>query len=533
MQQTCLRNPQWMSVRSVVIVTAMLAGCGGGGAANTSTPPSVVTYPATGTYSWTLPVRGALTAPTMGLSFVHPGDTSIEYVIEPAAAAISDVKEVSSGTVTVGGQTLSNIKPDSLLYIVAGEVRRIPLLANGIAPATQVKKTANISACKFVVAANDYAAPDQSRYIVSTKGTDGACGTADDGQSEIVLGVSGGVSSASVLNTVLGVLHDDATLVPRGWVLGDGIFWRSPDSFMVMRVNTDPLITKVVAGNYKALVAEYNNQLTVWQVSSAPAATETKLNAAVTAGTGWKSMGYDASNFYVYRNSGAACPGATSWTVLKISIASPAATQLASGAGCIASADMGTAVLYASVLGASANTLLSMDKNAAGTPQTVKSVTASDFVGILTSASGIHQMWYVYGLSSPWIEMIDEAGTRIKLIASGFPMAVQDAATVNLNISENRKRFIYANGYSGSMAFGNSTIEVFDAASQTTTAMGTISGFGTSPVFASVSSSASDFIGGVAVPFNSGTGALDESLTKVFSLDVATADSLTATTVKH
>ena len=532
MQQTIMRDPPGTSVCSVVILVAMLAGCGGGGA-NNSPPPGAVTYPATGTYSWALPVRGALAAPTMGLSLVHPGDTSVEYVIEPASVAVSDVKVVSSGTVTVASQTISSIKPDSLLYIAAGEVRRIPLLANGIAPATQVKKTANISACKFIVDANDYAAPDQSRYIVSTKGMDGACGTADDGQSEIILGGVGGVSSAAVLNTVLGVLHDDATLAPRGWVWGDGVFWRSPDSYMVMRVNADPSITRVVAGNYQAIVAEYNNQLTVWKVNNAPVATETKLDATVTAGTGWKSIGYDASNFYVYRNSSTACPGATSWQVLKISIASPAATQLANGSGCIASADIGTTVLYASVSGASANTLLSMSKSVAGTPQTIKSVTTSDYVGILTSASGIHQMWYVYGTASSWLEMIDETGARIKLVASAFPMAVQGATTEDLNLSENRHRFIYANGYSGSLAYGNSTIEVFDAASQTTTALGTISGFGTTPAFASVIGSTNDFIGGVAVPFNSGTGALDEPLTKVYSLDVSAANSLIATTVKH
>lgn len=530
MQQTILRNPQRMSIRSVVILAAMLAGCGGGGA-STSTPP-VVTYPVAGAYAWVMPARGALAAPTLGLSLVHPGDTSIEYVIEPASVSISDVKAVNSGTVSVASQTISSIQPDSLLYIAAGEVRRIPLQANGVAPATQIKKTTNISACKFIVDANDYAAPDQSRFIVSTKGTDGVCGTGDDGQREIVLAGAGGISSAAVTDTVLGMLRDDATLAPRGWVLGDGVLWRSPDSYMVMRVNLDPSITRVVAGNYKAIVAEYSNQLTVWQVNNAPVATETTLDAAVTAGTGWKSIGYDAGNFYVYRNSSTACTVATSWQVLKISIASPAATQLAGGAGCIASADMGTSVLYVSVSDASTKTLLSMNKST-GVQQTLKSVTTDDFVGIQTSASGIHQMWYVYGTASSWLKMIDEAGNEIKLVASGFPMAVQGATSENLNLSENRHRFIYANGYTGSLAYGNATIEVFDAAAQTTTALGTISGFGTTPAFASVIGTPNDFIGGVAVPFNSGTGALDESKTKVCSLNPAAANSMAVTTVRH
>lgn len=540
MQLAHLRTAPMMGVVSAVFLAMILAGCGGGGGGgNSSTPNTVITYSATGNYSWTLPAKGSLSAPTMGLSFVHPSDPSVEYVIEPPSAAISDVKVVNSGAVTVGNQTVSNIKPDSLLYIMSGEVRRIPLLANGAAPATQFKRTSNVSACKFIVDANDYATPDQSRYIVSTEGTDGLCGTADDGQDEIILGASGGISVASVPMTVLGVLHDNVTLAPKAWVVGGGISWWSPSSYLVMRINADPLITKVVAGNYKTIVAEYNNQLTVWQVTNAPLAVETKLNATLTAGTGWGSIGYDATNYYVYRNSNplAACTTTTTWSVLKISISSPAATQLASGTGCIASASMGSGVLYASVLGATANTLLRLDK-ITGASQIVSTVNTSSLISLLTSASGVHQMWLALNLNtSPsfTIKMIDETGTVLHLASSGFPMAIQDATTVNMNVSENRNRFLFASGYNNTTRqFGDSSLNVYDAASQTAQTLGVIPGsvtFGAAPVFANVTNSSTGFTAGFAIPINAGV--LNDASTKIFTVDATTANSLTLTTVKR
>jgi hypothetical protein len=518
--------------RVLIFLPFLLSGCGGG--ANPPAAP-VVTYPSSGNYAWLMPVGGASSAPSMGLSLIHPGNKTTQYVIEPTYAAVADVKVVNSGMVDVVTQTVSNIKPDSLLYIVAGEVRRLPLAANGAAPASRIKKTGNINACKFVIDANDYSNPDQSRFIVSTKGPDATCGTADDGQMIVALATNGGVSASPPLAKVLGVLGDFSTLVPSGWVLGDGILW-SGGPLLVMRVNADPSITRVVDGSYKAVVAEYNNQLTVWKVTGNQLAAETKLNAVTTAGSNWQSIGHDATNFYVFQNSSnplTACTTASTWKMLKISIATPAATQLATGAGCIASASMGVNVLYASVFGATANTLLSVDK-AVGTVQTVQSGTPSDFISVLTSASGIHQMWLALNLTtSPsfTLKMIDETGVPVKQVAFGYPMGIQDAITVNLNSSENRTRFIYANGYTTSKAFGNSTIEIFDAASQATTALGVIPGFGTAPVFANVTSSSGDFIGGVSVPISAGL--LYEPYANVFSLDMAVPNSITATTTKQ
>jgi hypothetical protein len=482
-----------------------------------------------------MPVGGSTSAPKMGLSLIHSGDKSVQYEIEPTTSAIVDVKVVKSGAVNASSQTVSNIQADSLLYIVAGEVRRLPLGANGIAPALRVKQTANINACKFVVDANDYANPDQSQFIVSTKGADVTCGTADDGQMTIALAAAGGISSNAPLVKVLGALHDFSTLAPTGWVTGNGILW--PRVYMVMRMTGDLPVTRVVIGNYQAVVAEYNNQLTVWKVNGVNTAAETRLNAATTAGTAWQSIGYDASNFYVYQNSSnplTACTAASNWKMLKISIATPVATQLATGSGCIASASMGTGLLYASVLGATANAAVSVNKNT-GTVQTVQSMAVTDLATVLTSASGTHQMLLMLNQSSTsyGIKMIDETGTVVRLLATSFPMGLQDAATVNLNNSENRTRFFSANPYSSSVGYRDAAIELYDAPTQTLSTLGMVTGFAMSPVYASVIGSSSDFIGGVAVPFSIGTGTLNESSAKVFSLDVATANSLTATTVKH
>lgn len=512
----------------------LLAGCGGGGADSNAL---VVTYPSSGSYAWLTPIGGTSAALKMGISLIHPSDKTVQYAIEPTSSAIADVKVVKSGTVDVATKTVSNIKPDSLLYIVNGEVRRLLLTANGIAPASRVRKTGNINACKFTIDANDYTNPDQSKFIVSLKGADASCGTADDGQMEITLAANGGVAAGVPLQKVLGVLGDFGTLAPSGWVLGSGILW-SGGPLAIMRVNSDPNITRVVDANYKAIVAEYNNQLTMWKITGNQLATETKLNLATTLGVNWQSIGYDANSFYVYQNSSnplSVCTTASAWKILKIDIVAPTATLLASGSGCIGSASMGVSVLYASVLGATTttNALVRVDK-ATGAKLAVQSGTLSDLFTVLTSSAGIHQMLLATNLNvAPVfaVKMVDEAGAVWYSLNSGFPMGLQDAATVNLNNSENRTRFFAATSYLSGVAYKDTNIELYDASTHAVTTLGSFAGFWSGALNANVVGSTENFVAGTATPISA--GAMLESSAKTFSLDLTTANSMTATTVKR
>lgn len=515
---------------------ASLAGCGGGGSGsggNTNTQP-----PSSGSYAFILKPIGSTSSPTYGISLVHPSATGVEFRIEPETSAISDLKVVSSATVTAATATVSNIQPYALLYIIGGNVRRLPLVANGTVPSTLVKKSSSTNACKFIVDGNDYATPDNSRYIVSTAGADGQCGTADDGQSEVTLDSTGGVTvtqkAASGGIQVIGMLRDPGTLAPGVWVEGNNFMYWSTPTMLSLRINNDPLLTRVVEQSSSTAVAEYNNQLTVLNYGGPSVFTgiETVLDSTITAGSGWKSIGYDSSNFYVYRNSGSTT--SSNWTVLKISRTAPAATKLAGGVGLIQTASMGSNILYATVSGATGNSLLTINKTTPGVPQVFENTATSILSTVLTSNSGVHQLWQISGINSTTptytISIIDESGATLYTAAGGFPLAMPDAGAVNLNKSENRSRFVFASGY-GVRAFGDAPLILYDATTKAATTLGLLPGatdFGSTPIYASLTASSADFIAGFATNITSNS--LQNAGAKVFSVNLATLSNLKYTT---
>lgn len=504
---------------------ACLPGCGGGGGSNPA-----VSLPSSGNYSYVLKAQGATGSPSYGISLVHPSMSGVEFKVEPVTS-ITDVKVISSGTVDAATGTVSNILPHSLIYIAGGNVRLLPLVANGISPLTQVKKSGSTTACKFVAEGNDYANPEKSRFVVSTAGTDGVCGTADDGYGEVTLDLLTGVhfTSGAGYGTI-GLLRDTGTLAPRAWVTENSILdWTS--SSWLLRLNSDPFLTRVVAQIPNSVLAEYNNQLTVVSYNGTP--TETKLNATTTAGSGWQLIGFDSSNFYVYRNSGTTT--ASTWSVLKITRTNPVATQISSGTGLIQTASMGANLLYMTVFGATSNSLLTINKTTAAL-QTFENTATSAMSTVLTSNSGVHQLWRVSGMNgtpSYTINMIDEVGISHYSATGGFPLSMPVATTANLNLSENRSQFVFSTGY-GSRAFGDASLVAYDAATKSAKILGQLPGtadFGANSVYASLSGSSSNFLTGFAASIMSGS--LQSAGAKVFSVDLSIAGSLKyATTVQ-
>jgi len=486
----------------------------------------------------------------LGVSLIHPGNPGVEYVIEPSSAAVGDLRVVTSGTVDASSQTVSNIKPYSLLYIFGGDVRRVPLVANGAAPATQVKQALSTAACFFVADANDYATPDNSRYVVSTAGADGVCGTGDDGQAEVKLDSSGGVSFTPMTNNagignVLGMVQDATSLAPAGWVRGSGVEYWSPALTMhSMRSNGDPWITRVVGSTFDSVLAEYNNHLTIWSVGSGQSVGETKLDATLTAGTSWQMIGYDKGNYYVYANDDSV-KNAPTWKILKISRTSPTAALLANGKGDIDLAAMGSAVLYATVTEVAAyqNRLHTINK-ATGAVQTKASLITT-FNAVVTSSGGVHEMLQgtlnsiktpisISSFSFGSITMIDEQGKTVYSASSGAPLSQPSSATRDFNVSVNSSRFVFATGYTSSRMYGDATLLAFDAATRSATTLGTLPGasaFGTDPVLAIVTGAATNFMAGIAGRMVSQS--LQEAGEQVFSFDSGVANSLQYTTSKQ
>lgn len=533
-----------------------VAACDAANNCSVQSAAASVTYPSSGTYALALkaqgtissPILGEVASPMLGVSLIHPSKTGVEFVIEPSSSAVGDLRVVASGTVDASAQTVSNIQPYALLYILGGDVRRVPLVANGAAPATQIKKALSTVACYFVADANDYATPNNSRYVVSTKGADGACGTSDDGQAEVTLDSSGGVSFTPMTNNadignVLGMVQDPATLVPAGWVRESGIeYWNPASTMHSMRTGADPWINRVVGSTFNSALAEYNNQLTIWSVGSGQSVSETKLDATLTAGTGWRMIGYDNDNFYVYRNDKSS-KNVLTWTVFKISRALPAATPLANGKGALELATMGSSVLYATVTDKAAlqnqNRLQTISK-ATGVMQTLKSTAITTAYTVFTSASGVHEMLQgIYNfakntLSAGSLAMIDEQGNTLYSASGGAPLAQPGAVTRDFNKSVNSTSFVFASGYTSSRMYGDATLLAYNTATRSTTTLGTLPGtsaFGSSPVMAIVTGASTNFMTGIAGSVVSSS--LQDAGEQVFSFDTSVPNSLHFATSKQ
>lgn len=513
-----------------------LAGCGGGGGGGSGDPaPS---YPASGAFGWILKAAGPTDALKYGLSLVHPSQPATEYVIEIASAVVSDARLVSSGTVDAANLRATSIQPHALVYIVGGDVRSVPMQADGSAPLSRVQRSGSTSACKFILDANDYATPQNSRFIVSTAGADGQCdasaGGGDDGRAEVQLSATGGPSYTPLAaDKPLGLVRDPATLAPRGWIYPRSVvLWTtSPATTFATRADTDPAHTSVLASTHQSALVEDGTKLSVLSFSGGTAVIESQLDPALASGSGWQSIGFDANNFYVYDNSDDSF--SSTWKVLKISRSNPTASVLATGTGLVSLASMGRDVLYLTVATATDNRLVRINK-AGGTPvETVSPITT--FTQVQTSARGVHQRWRVtdVGSASPTytIDIIDESDTTLHTIAGGFPMALPQAGSENFNASESRTRFVFAGDY-GARTYGDASLLSYDTASSAPPRLlGRLPGtalYGNDFVFASVIAGPTPL--GLGFAARSSNGSILEAGARVFSYDLDSANSLTYTT---
>lgn len=519
------------------IVAVAMAACGGGGGGATDGGAAPVAWPTDGRYAWVLKADGPTSALKYGLSLVHPRASSVEVVIEPASAAVTDAVVVSSGTVDATRQLADQLQPYALLYIVGGDVRRVPLQADGQSPATRVQRAATTSACRIVLSANDYAQPERSRYVVSTAGTDGRCDTGDDGRAEVRLDASLGLVITPLTSELpMAALRDPTTLAPRGWIgPRSATFWSpAPASTVSLRGVGAPAIDSVVSSSYRTAVVQSVGGLSLLDFPGGNVVNETPLAAAT--GDGWQGIGYDAGDHYVYRNTGSS--PAIAWEVVKISRQTPVATRLASGPGEAVLASLGKDLIYLTVLGTGSNQLLAVDKATPAAAQVLEADGIDVLPSVTTSRTGVHQLWRVSGLAGASIgyaiEFIDEGFHKLYTVASGaFPITQIDASAVDFNASENRSRFLFATGY-GNRAFGDAAMRSYDVATRTLVTLGSLPGttaYGSDVVYANVVSGPSPQAGGFVA--RSTAGVLQAADAKVFSFDAATANSLQFTSTRQ
>lgn len=509
----------------------LLAACGGGGGgdAGSPAPPTAPATPTSGTYAWLLKAVGATDNLQFALSLIHPQDSTTEVPIEAASAAVTDAKLVSSASVDATALQTGTLEPYALVYIVGGDVRRVPLRANGSAPAGRVQRAMTSSACRFVLEAVDHATPEQSRFIVSSAGADGRCDTPDDGRAEVQLSATAGLIYAPLSGaTPLATLRNPATLAPRGWLLPSAVqLWAAPQSPLTYRAANDP-VQRVVQATHRSALVESASGLSVLDFAADAGVTETRLPVIST--TGWQAIGFDAQNYYAFRNGGSAV--SPSWAVQRVSRSTPLATQLGSGTGQITLSGMGTDVLYATVLSDTTVQTLRLPKAVSNAAIVLATgPLASSFSTVLAGASGAHLLWRIGKLDTAnptyTVEMVNETGAVLYAAgAGGFSMGLADAARLDFSRSENRSRFLFVEGY-GARFFGDATLVAYDSVTRGATRVGQLPGnaeFGADYVFANTVAGPSALAAGFAA--RSINGVVQASGTRVFTFDPAAANSI-------
>ncbi|MBL0726221.1 hypothetical protein [Piscinibacter sp. HJYY11] len=521
-----MKHPRLRTLALSVLALSALAGCGGGDGDSTTAPapsPGVSGYPSSGTYGYTVKASGPTNALRHGLSLLHPAMPENEYVIETATSAITDTRLIVRGDVNAAQSTVANLQSHSLFYIFGGDVRSVRLQADGTQPRLQIRRSDTSTACRFLLSANDHAQPENSRFVVSTAGADGNCGTTDDRWAEVREGSGSTLILQPLAERPLDVSRDPITLAPRGWIYPREIqLWSG--STLALRASGSLALTQVLAATpHSALVGD-GTRLSVFSFTG-NTATETPLDAALTIGTNWRLIGFDADHFYVYDDD-PTYVFTSPWRVLRISKVNPTAVSIGSGTGVISVASLGINVVYLTVFTANNNVLVRFPKTGGLRVESPYPIDIKPTVQ--TSAAGRHLKWEVSGVGSPnvnyRVDIIDEAGTPLQQWPTGaFPISMADANAENLGVSENRTRFLIANGF-GARAFSNASLIGYDAATGTARTLGTLPAYGNDVVFATASGGPANFGAGFAT--RSSSGSYVEQDARVFSFDIGAADSL-------
>ena len=529
----------------LTMLAAGLSGCGGGGGGDSSGNGDAA--PSSGPYAWVLKAQGPTGSLTYGLSLVSPSKPDTEYLVEYGSSVLTDTRVVSTGSVDAANSKTGALQPYALVYIVDGDVRRVPLQANGQLPSTLVQRAHSTTACHFVTDsydhplgdAIDYATPENSRLVVTTAGPDGQCGTADDGTAEVRLSASTGlVYTESSGGTFLGTFRDAKTLAPRGWIFSRAAsYWGTAgNTSTTLRATGTSAYQSVVQAAPTMTLMDDGTQLSVVDFSVGTTPTETLLDAATTGGGGWVGIGFDANAFYAYRNTGSG--SSAQWSVVKVTRSSPHATILAGSTGQVSVASMGTTLMYVTVLDTDVNALVAVSKSIGVQALTLEGTPNTTLTTVQTSASGVHELWRIVNIGTAAlnyeIEFIDETGLRFySTNAGGYPIAAPDAQVQRFDTSESRNRFVFASGY-GSRAFGDAQLMGFDATTKQPVTYGVLPGnaiFGTDTVYAGVVGGPTGAMGGFAA--RSVAGSIQPTGTQVFSFDFANADSLKFTSKTH
>lgn len=552
-------NMRYISGIAAVLGSTVLVGCGGGGGGGTTaptavpatpTPPAAATWATSGSYSPVLKADGSLSAtpPSFALSFVHPSNPTVEYVIDAAGQ-----QAVGLGRTLVRGTYNSTTRQVQDLVGVAyvdspggANVRTTSLVANGQRP-VQAQSPAG-ALCNDDVVASNFSTPFASQILVATPGADGACGTADDAQTLVSFSASGVPSAAPVTGgRLLGFFASGTTGNPTNWLLASplgqlalqpiGAGATSILSAAPAGATTSVFRTVINLGDVIAFTQ--NGALRSVSTTAGPAAVSATLST-LTGPDGWQAAGSDASNAYVYINSSTAASGVGTWRLFSLSRSTQTLTALASGPGSIARASANTQRVFATVLTGSGATGSLLQIAAPSGTQTILVAPAIGTVsGVSAEPSGANLLVTVStvaGVSSAVSSVVNNAAMTLYSAGNGVAVGGDTPQYDPSSRSFLSTSFIFYSSL-GSLFFSGSDIIRFNQASGQTTSLGSIptgaglGGVASDPVFAGLPTTfeATGF-GGIQIARFSSARVIQTVGNSVYTFNTNVPNSLVRTT---
>ena len=475
----------------LIALTAALVACGGGGGstATVAGPASVPVampasdWPVSGNYSLVFKSQGLTTARplSLALSFAHPANLTVEYVLDATAAPNAAAELLEQGIFNSATQQVTGLKPFAFFDSPNGLVRTTAMVANGARPAQATGNT--LALCGSKVRANNYATPYASRFVMSTPGPDGVCATADDGEAQVTFDANGAPNASPLtVGTSLGLLRSTSTGLPthlfRGFADGGAqassipVSAASPDFSVVFAAvgATAGVVHKPVQNLNDIIVYTRNGALmALTGRTSVPSAATL---SSVTGPDGWMSAGYDNNNVYSYLNSNTAASGAGNWRILATSRSTLATSTFAVGLGTIQSASIsGGSVLFAAAVTSSSAAVYRIPT---ATGLVTPYLSSTGVVSVVsTGGGGVHTLVNVGASGLISSQIINDAGTVLFTSTGGTVFGIDNNSRNVADGTVVATSYIFAAPI-GAAAFGGAALTRYDVAADTTRLLGTL-----------------------------------------------------------
>jgi hypothetical protein len=516
---------------------------------------SAAGFPVSGQYATLFKPEGLATAANLGYSLVHPSQRAVEYEIEPTSSRVSGAIEIQSGSVDALGARATGLVANALLYIVNGDVKRLPLTANGRNPKEGILAAGVGTLCDFSSEGTlrpqgvDYAAPLNSKIFATTRGGDGVCKTLDDGQAQITFD-SVGKPLVTFLNPLqigraLAILRDPLTLKPSSTVYERAVMLATPTASQVsFGASSTTYLTRVVDVAVNTALAERSNQLVAVDGTGKVTVVLGTDAQTGTLGGSWNSIGFDRDYFYGYQNFNTLTNNAlqANWSLQRISRVSFVASSVAKGVGSILFASLGNNFAYLTLTSGSNYSLTKVAKNGQGSPFPLRGSSATQISIVVPSTDGVHLLqqsnFINLGaaglvLANTNFEFIDEVSNGVAYsVVNGALFGLTRPNFLALDQSGDVSGFSVLGGISSDGGMLGSSVISYNPQSRTPLNLGTLPGAGEFGAVRAVALSAGfprgNFFTGNLTSANTTT--YFASPRRVFTVDLGVANSLQFTT---